>query len=303
MAMRLFKVISSAVVISLLSGCVATEQHYYLNKDGNGKVRLSATFQKMDLQRKTQQERTDEAPDRDDTLEMLENARKVIKNAEGVEAWDSIQYGLTSGGETTFKGVAYFRDITNLMFEKIPVLPVKKFTENKIIWGLEPEDVDTAKPRPYRDSPLSKAAVQDRVKSLQRQYKRESKMMKMVMTLFEYKAIYHLPYDIKDVKGVEKVDERKVKVSLDLDRWMKAFDQLMENEEKLRELVAKKGVNRFSLDNKHLLKAAYKGKALKKVTFRTGLFAKSPKDNFAYEETVQVIEPKKPDIPKPEGYE
>lgn len=281
----------------LISGCVETKQVYYINPNGSGKVRIEATSSQMRINTNPGEEEQ-EGPTREDSAEMYKRVRKLIEKAEGVKAWDSVQYGLSKEGKTTFSGVAYFSDISKLQFRSLPLVPVIRFNENQIAWGVQPKPVDTANPRPYRDSPLSKKAVQERVKSIQRQFKRESKMVEMAASMFELTAIYHLPYKVEDVKGAQQIGKRKIKLSLAIDSMMSRLSALMKNEEKLQELVAKKGVNSFDMDNKHLLKAAYNGKAFKKVTFKTGLFSGSPVKAFDFSERVEEIAPKHPEIPK-----
>lgn len=282
----------------ILSSCVESRQVYYLNADGSGKMRAQAKFSQMQLEMEQKDtEQKAEAPTHEDSVEMYKCVRQLIKRAEGIAAWDSLQYGLTKQGQTRFQGVAYFPDVEEVLFKKLPILPVQEFSDEKLVWGVEPEPVDTAKPRAYRDSPLSREAVNERVQQIQRQYKQRSQMIEMVASLFELTAVYHLPYKIKDVKGVEQIDKRTVKVSLDIEAMMEKVGQLMDDEAKLRDLVAKKGVNGFDLDNKHLLKAAFQQAGFKKVTFRTGLFSGQPQNAFNYEETVQAIQPKQPSIP------
>ena len=295
--MRRFKGCLFITIALMVTACVETKQVYHLNPNGSGKVAIQATFSKMRMEARTGENAKQEGPTREDSAQMYENVRKLIKKAEGVKAWDSIQYGLTPDAQTTFRGVAYFADISELQFQSIPMLPVIRFNENQMAWGVKPEPVDTAKPRSYRDSPLSKKEVRERAKSIQRQFKRESKMVEMAAEMFELKATYHLPYKVKSVKGVKQTGKRKVRVSLSVDSMLSRMAKLMEDEEKLRSLVAKKGVNSFDLDNKHLLKAAYNGNAFKKVTFKTGLFSGKPVKAFNYTQRVKQIKPKKPQIP------
>ncbi len=295
--MRCLKRFLFIAIALLISGCVETKQVYQINPNGSGKVHIEATFSQMRIQTNRGNEEQ-EGPTREDSAQMYERVGKLIEKAEGVKAWDSVQYGLNDDGQTTFRGVAYFSDISKLQFQSLPMLPVIRFNENQMAWGVKPEPVDTAKPRSYRDSPLSKKEVRDRVKSIQKQFKRESKMVEMAASMFELEATYHLPFKVKAVKGVNQTGKRKVKVSLAVDSMLSKIAELMENEEKLRALVANKGVNGFELDNKHLLKAAYNGKAFKKATFKTGLFSGSPVKAFDFSEKVKQIAPKQPKIPK-----
>lgn len=294
--MRRLKGCLFIAIALLLSGCVETKQVYHVNPDGSGKVQIQATFSQMRIQT-NRGEKDQQGPTREDSAQMYERVRKLIEKAEGVKAWDSVQYGLNAEAQTTFSGLAYFSDISKLQFQSLPMAPVIQFNENQIAWGVEPEPVDTANPRPYRDSPLSKKAVQEQVKSIQRQFKRESKMVEMAASMFELTAVYHLPYKVKDVKGAKQIGKRKIKLSLAIDSIMSRLSALMKNEEKLQELVAKKGVNGFDMDNKHLLKAAYNGKAFKKVSFKTGLFSGSPVKAFDFAKRVKQIKPKQPKIP------
>lgn len=295
--MRFFPFFCFIMTGLILSSCVETKQVYHLNADGSGKLHIEATFSKMKMQAKTGKNQKSEGPTREDSAEMYESVRSMMKQTEGIEAWDSIQYSLTETGKTRVEAVAYFPDIEDVLFKKLPIIPVRKFTEEQIVWGVQPEPVDTANPRPYRDTPLSEAEVANRVENIQRQFKQRSRMMEMVAGLFELKATYHFPYKVKEAKGVKQVGKRSVKASLDIDKMMNKAGQLMDNEAKLRELVAKKGVNGFDLDNKHIMKAAFEESGFKRVTFRTGLFSGQPQNAFPYEETVQAIQPKKPEIP------
>ncbi len=299
-AMKQFLFLTGILVSLVLSSCVETRQVYHLNSDGSGRVSIQATFQQAKLKVKGKEQNEDSGPDREDTIKMLKKARQIIERAKGVDAWDSVNYGLNEEGRVTFSGVAYFPDISEFALNQIPFTPVKSFNEERLVWGVTPEPVDTTKPRSYRDSPLPRKAVQERVNTIQKGYKRASKMLNIASSAFDLTAVYHLPYKVKNTTEVTETGKRTVKASLDRDRLKAKMSQLMGDEDKLTKLVAQKGVNNFDWDNKYLLQAAFADEPFKRVQFRTGLFSGGPEEAFSYKETIKAIQPQKPDISVPQ---
>jgi hypothetical protein len=292
-----------ALCIFTLSGCVKTKQNYWINEDGSGKMKLEMMMSKKNVMRGRGQQNKSFEPTHEDTIEWVnEINEKLLKQAEGIRAWKNLDYGFSEDGDKRFSGTFYFADITEVRLGKeLPSLPVRHFNEDRMVWKwpAQKEEQEEGKagksPRPWREEPLSDEEVQKRVEDIQGQFEARSAMMQMAMQMFEYTAIFHLPYKIKSVKNGEQTGTRTVKVTFEGDRLMERYEKLMENEEALRRLVVEEGVNSFDFDNKKLARAAFSSEGgLIEVHFRTGLFAGGAKNYFSFEDTLASLPEKKP---------
>ena len=109
--------------LSLLAGCLDSEQEFTLNPDGSGKVKIKATSvsKLTDLAFKV----TPEESLKNSVIETLEKSK-------GVDAWTDVSAKLDADGKTIFTGTAYFKDISQLKLNILgtesdfPHLTVKK---------------------------------------------------------------------------------------------------------------------------------------------------------------------------------
>lgn len=284
-------------LIGLMLSCIDTKQEFYLNTDGSGKLKITAEMPikaKMQMQSGSKKD----SLTYEDRKEMAKKVRKILSGSEGIEAWKDVSYKSTGDGMMHFSGTAYFPDASELQIEDIPVIPFKEVNGERVSWRFK--EMDKMKQPEKRGEDLSEKEVEELVDKLQKGYKQSAMMMKMVMSNFNLEATYHLPGKIKDLKGLEEQGDRKVYFNLAGNSMYDNFEKLMEDGERVRNLVVNKGVRKFDYENQAIFNAAYPGKEFMYVEFRTGLFATDPENRFNYAEEVKAIDPKIPEIPMPE---
>ncbi len=305
--MHLIRWLLLGLLPMVLISCVETEQTYYINEDGAGKVKIEARMtsggeMEMMPQRTNKSGKEDEKITRQDKVKMVEKVRKIVNKSQGVTAWDSIRYRLDDEGKIIFSATAYFDDIKKLKINKIPFIAVKEYGKSGIKWALDMNKGKRGTSQSVRtksDKELTEDEIDERVDNIKTTYQRNSAMMRMAMEMFEYEATFHFPYKIKSTNNIKEGDKRTLEASLDADKVLSAFEKLMDNDEKIRQL-AKKGVRKFDYDNPHIVKAAYDGDYYMKAEFKTGLFSGGPQNPLQYEKEVQQIDEKFPEIPMPE---
>lgn len=294
-----------------MNSCVKTDQEFYVDEEGSGKVQIEATMasgNQLNMKGNGQ----DEANRKEDRRKMVKKVQKIINKSKGVEAWKDVNYELNEDGEIVFEGTAYFNDITEVKIEEIIYLKVEDYNEDHIRWGgLDADAMQSEKANNFsrgKSGPdktgdeepksLTNEEVEEKIDEIQKQYKKYKSMMSMVFQMFDYEATFHLPYKIKSTVNMKEGEKRAVKGTLDGDKILKASDKVMEDEEKLRELIKEKGVREFSFKDPRLKKAINPNENFMKASFRTGLFAGT--DNpLDYEEEVSAIDNKFPEITMP----
>lgn len=290
-----------------LTSCVETHQDYYINENGAGKVKIEATMAQggqMDFKSNNKGEGNTE----EDREKMVEKVKKIVNKSEGIEAWKDVTYELDAEGRIVFKGTAYFPDIRKIDLEEIPQIPVTEYNEDRIRWtmeGMDSGEMDfdqmsrEKSDKTEKQADLSEEEVQEIMTQMKSEYSKFSKIMGMAMRIFEVEATYHFPYKIKDVTNMEQVDKRAAVGRLDGDEILNGYDDLMEDEERLKKLIREEGVREFNSKDPRIMEAAYPDKQYKQITFRTGLFSGGPEPPLDYEEEVSKISPKTPEITMP----
>lgn len=278
----------------LFSSCVRTTQHYYINSDGSGKVRVKATMQMKGFIT----QKVDTGVTHEDKVKMVKKVREIIHQSTGIEAWDSIKYSLDKEKQLEFSGVAYFPDIQKLRLKTLPAIPVKTFNENKIRWTTR-ELASMKKPETHPGE-LNKKEIRKTLKKIRKEYRKASEIFSIALKMFEIKSIYHFPFKIRSVTNLVKKGKREVMAKFDGESILNGFERLMKNKQKLRMLIKEKGVRKFDFEDPRLVHAAYPDKALMKATFRTGWLSSGSRDPFDYEKETQNIETPLPAIPVPE---
>lgn len=290
----------SLPVVFLFSSCITTEQEYFINKDGTGKVKV-ATRMPLEMKFGMSSGNKESEVTYEDSVKMIKKVQQLINNSEGIEAWKNVNYYMDADGMLNFNAVAYFPDVKKINLGDIPTLPISKFSENKIEWvGGEnlADDYETDKQMPEME--IKEQNAGETIEKIQTQFRQSKMMMNMMLSGFHLEAIYHLPYKIKSYKNLEKENDFTVIQTLNGEEIFAEYEKLIEDEDKLRNLIKEKDLRKFSLENPKLFKAAYPEGAMYSAEFRTGLFSPSPKDYFNYKEEISSIKNKIPELKIPE---
>lgn len=112
-----------SLVCVMLVGCFDTRQEITLNSDGRGKAIIESTFAQTDLL-----STTDNTSLRDHSANHY--VRGLLEESSGIEAWRDVSIRELEDGRISFRGTAYFRDLS-LFKSAFSSMTKFKFTKDK----------------------------------------------------------------------------------------------------------------------------------------------------------------------------
>ena len=107
--MRQLCVLLAAVCLFVLTGCEQTQNTFFINPDGTGKLVYTATFP-LDIDTPN----FNNKKPRTDDQKVADALKNVLTRSVGVDAWSGVSCAATPDGLILFKGTAYFHDLTTL---------------------------------------------------------------------------------------------------------------------------------------------------------------------------------------------
>ena len=110
-------------ISAFLSGCFETKEEYIFNPDGSGKVVYSAAFPPMSFKL------SDEEPDPES--QMKDAVKDILEKSSGIDVWKDVSYKLTDDGKVSFKGTAYFKDVSKFDVHNMGMIKVAFFKDEK----------------------------------------------------------------------------------------------------------------------------------------------------------------------------
>lgn len=277
------------IILIIATSCVETQQTYYINPDGSGRVHVEAdmmlnpgvgTKSSLDsLEHKTQ------------TI-IRERIYEILHEAEGTEAWQDVSYSITPQKRLYFSGTAYFPDIEKFNLPDIPAARAELFNRQGLKWAMTKQQT---KYLVQATDTLTRSQADSIANKISEDYQGSRGVLVALLNMFKLEATYHFPYKLKEVRGAEQIDAYTADIAIEGEQVLKGLDVLMENQRALRRLVEEKGVRSFDFNDPRLLKAAYPDGAIWSVQFRDNWFS-GAKTYFNYKATVGRINPKIPAI-------
>lgn len=234
--MKSLKRILLVITLMPIIGCIEEKSELTINPDGSGKVVYEATFQPLDIKM------TGEEPS-DPRTQLKEAAEEILEESSGVDTWKDISCKLTDDGRIYFKGTAFFPDINNLNIDSAGLSSDMKlyFTQDKsgqITIEFKSEDEDEAdEPAQAVPAQLSEAELAERVKNAKTEYNETRMMMQGFLPTLKSETILNLPGQIKQLSNFEKTSDTSVRIVLDGARLLQVMDEMMQNEDWLKEQI------------------------------------------------------------------
>jgi hypothetical protein len=175
------------------------------------------------------------------------------------------------------------------------------FSKDKIKWGENESLTGNMKgDREPKKIEVKEENLDKTVEQIQDQFKKTKMMMSMVLASFSLEAVYHLPYAVKNPYNLEKEGKYTLGLTMEGDDIFENYEDLMEDEERLKKLIKKENIKTFDFNDPRLFKAAYPKGAVYSSEFKSGLFSPSPKNYFDYDKEIEKLSPKVPELKLPE---
>jgi hypothetical protein len=206
------------VLLVLLSaiGCFESKEDYVLNPDGSGKVTIVGSFETT----------MPGMPVNTDPKETMKQVKELLEKSKGVDAWSGVTYDRTKEGRVSFKGTAYFSDISKLDLETFGKdANLKKEGNNLVLLIEEKEETESApaaKPSPEE--------VQDQVEKAKKEWQTMKKMMGPMLEKIKQDLTYKLPGTVESSTNLKKIDVSTVNIQMDGAKFMAAMDTMMTDE-------------------------------------------------------------------------
>ena len=232
---RLLVFLSLCLVVC---GCINSEDTFYLNPDGSGKVIHKTSLLSTDVDFSVDQGVPNE--------EVLKEVIKYeLEKSEGVDTWGNFTYNLDSGGGITFEGVAYFKNIEKLKFfnfgKEIGLFNKIAFQTRNSLLALEitsdeyKKEKEAAVPSVQA---LSEEELTAKVTKQREQYQRSRAMRERILDSFKIKQRFYLPGEPVQVIGLEQKPGGSFVHDFNGKKLLQILDQIINDDALMRAEVA-----------------------------------------------------------------
>jgi hypothetical protein len=207
------------VILVLLSaiGCFESKEDYVLNPDGSGKVTIVGSFETT----------MPGMPPVTDPKEGMRHVKELLEKSKGVDAWSGVSYDRTKEGRVSFKGTAYFPDISKLDLETFGKEASLKKEGNKLVLLIEEEEEET------EATPATKPSAEEmktQVEQAKKQWQTMKTMMGPMLEKIKQDLTYKLPGAVESSTNMKKIDASTVNILVDGAKLMAAMDAMMTDE-------------------------------------------------------------------------
>lgn len=217
-----------------LSGCFETKEHYTLNPDGSGKVVCETLFQPMSLNI------TGEEVDPEG--QMKDTVRKTLEDSLGVDVWKDVSFKLADDGRISFKGTAYFKDISKLKLkigggEMKGMRPV--FTKDAgggMVLEIESEEKEKDVAGKKKPTKLSDEEIAKKIRVEKAKYQQMKPMMESFLSTMKIDMSFRLPGTLKEVSNFKKEDG-VLRLTFEGKKMLDVMDQIFEDPAWMREQI------------------------------------------------------------------
>ena len=229
---RIPGVVTVLAAVVLLAGCLEVKQDYTLNPDCSGKVIVDLLAQEMPIN-------VGQADAPDPEVLAKQTVRRMLDGADGVDAWADVAYNRTDDGRTHFKGTAYFKDLSKLKLSIAGLMGATLSKDDKggltLLIGGSPEAAKSPPPAPPK---LTQEETDQRIKAQRERFKQMRPMMEMFFAKARVEMSFRLPAAPADVSNLRKDPDGTLRFVLDGGKALLAIDQLMADDEYVRERAA-----------------------------------------------------------------
>ena len=218
---------SSSAMMLLLSSCYETEQDITLNPDGTGKMTHECSFQKVNL-----------TNDDDTSEEALQSAiAKIIKDTEGVEAWNDVSFKRLDDGRMWFRGTAYFKDLSKVKIKNQSMMEFawKNHSGGKAELTMDLKKSDDEQKAKPDTKPLTPDEKAKKIKVDRAKYQQSKPMFTAILGGLKQSTTFHLPGKIESSTNFKKAQGGALGITFDGGKMLAALEKLMADDEWLAE--------------------------------------------------------------------
>lgn len=232
MARRILSALFLLLLILLAQGCLDVKHRYTINPDGSGKVLVESVVKPFTL----------EEPGKKSTKKQInEFVQGVIEGSEGVDTWHDITCKLLPDGKISFKGTAYFSDLSELNLKEVGLSRYALTTTNgemKLTMVEKNDNEDGASPSEPVE--LTEEEIAIAADSAKEQFQMARGMMAVFFDDLKEANTFHLPGSIRQVQGFTRNADGTIGMSYEGKRILEVIDSVMETPGFWRRIVTDK---------------------------------------------------------------
>ncbi len=197
--------VASAVMLCI-AGCVNTEEHFTINGDGSGKVRLRVEFEPAGMM-------SDEPYDKMLPME----AAGILTRAKGVAAWKDVSFKWSDNGLILFEGTAYFPDATKFAIPDVQFVNLSwKFLHDGTSRLVVDDFLAGMKPELTKPGEMSGAEMKAEIARQRAGYPENRRMLLSVGRRGRLALSFDLPGEVMSLANLEPGGEEGVDARLEL---------------------------------------------------------------------------------------
>ncbi len=274
--MKRFFALAGAAALVSLTGCVETEETWTLNPDGSGKV---SYHMKMMNAASALGESLQGLAEGLDPKEMAKTqAKQLIENSDGIDAWSDVHYEVGADGKLHFRGTAYFSDLNKVQIgdnEMSGVTKLSKTEDGNVKLAISFPEKEAKDAAPV-ESDLSEEEVKEQVAQIKSQWTFAKSLMAPLLSEMKSKSTLKLPGEIVSFQTYKKQSAHEVALEISGTSIVQAMDSMMTNDEVLMGSL-RKGINPLEnagggmpFEPEKFLNEIFGGEKLPEVVFKPG---------------------------------
>ena len=245
MCANVLGIVWPAVLCVCLTGCFDTKQKITLNPDGTGKVELVSNFAQTELLLMQNSRTPSETAVRD-------FVRKQIEETQGVDAWKDIAFSERDDGRISFRGTAYFQDLTKV---RMGLNPFFRFTVTKEKNGqlsIRPSIDSSAASMPMSLPGTNEPVTAATISHERKQFRAAQPLLAATFGTMKLDTVFQIPGTLRRATNFETNIPNTLRVQFDGTRLMPAIEERLFDPEFARQRIAR-GTNSNFLNDDHFL--------------------------------------------------
>ena len=215
------------------TGCYQTTKTITLNSDGSGKLVLEANFPIVNLMGNNEDSDEDKAK---------QAVVSLIEEAEGVAAWKDVSFKALEDDRVSFKGTAYFKNISEVAFKNIgdTGITYQKDAKGQMVLNitLGDEEEDDDEDAPEEAVNMTDAEVAAKMKSERAKFNTQVKpMAATILATMREEIIVYAPGALKGGLNLTKTKDGAIRFLFEGAKVLGAMEAVINDDELMKESI------------------------------------------------------------------
>ena len=228
--------ILAALLAMATTGCYQTTKTITLNPDGSGKLLLEANMAIINIM-----SNDDDSPEEQAKQAVV----KLLENTEGVTAWKDVSFKALADDRASFKGTAYFKDISKVNFHNLGDTGITYQNDGKgqMVLTIAFEEADEDDEADAAEAPLSltDTEIAATIKSERAKFNTQIKpMAAAILSTMKEEILVNAPGTLKGGTNLTRTPDGAIRFLFDGTKVLAAMETII-NDDKLMTDAIKSG--------------------------------------------------------------